>query len=66
MQIAELLRVDFGELRVVELQEFLQGAEVDVVGGVEGLRGPVYVVRHRYAPPKDRGVLDIVNPKPDK
>lgn len=63
MQIAELVGVDPDDLRVVEFQQFLQGLEVDVVGGIDGLGGAEDAVGDWVASTEEGVVFDVVDEK---
>lgn len=47
VEVEQLLDVYLRDLGIVELLELLQGADVDVVGRVDSLRGTKNTVRHR-------------------
>lgn len=61
MEVEELLRVDGDEGGVLERDELLEGAEVDVVGGVYGLRDSEDGVCDGDAAAEDGGVFDVVD-----
>ena len=61
MQVYEFLSVDFCEAWVAEFLQFLQGQEVDVVGGVEGLGGAEDVVGYGDAAAEVGGVFYVVD-----
>ena len=62
MQIAELVSVDLDRARVAELQELLQGAEVDVIGRVDRLGSAEDAVGHGHAAAELGGVFYVVDP----
>ena len=62
MQIAELVGVDLDYLGVLELEELLEGAKVDIIGRIDGLSGTEDTVGDRHTTAKLGRVFDIVDP----
>lgn len=61
MQIAKFLRVNADDLGVVEFEEFVQGLEVDVVCGVDGLGGAEDGMGNGDAAAEEGAVFDVVD-----
>jgi hypothetical protein len=61
VQVEEFFDVDIDCGRVVELLDFLQGEEIDVVGGVDSLGCAEDVVGDGDAAAEDGGVFDVVD-----
>ena len=61
MQVAELVGIDADDLWVIEFEEFLEGLEVDVVCGVDGLGGAEDGVGDGDAPAQEGVVFDVVD-----
>jgi hypothetical protein len=61
VEVEEFFDVDVDCGGVVELLDFLQGEEVDVIGGVDGLGGAEDVVGDGDAAAEDGGVFDVVD-----
>ena len=61
MEIAEFLRVYLYSLAIVEFQQILQSAEVDIVGGIEGLGCTEDTVRNGNTPTEEGRIFDVID-----
>lgn len=61
MQVDELLGVDLYGFRAVESEDLLQGLEVNVVCGIDRLRGAENTVRDGDPSAQHRGVFYVVD-----